>query len=330
MDPRLRPEVTAMLEAMAALDRPPLTGMAPEQLQATVHATLLQNADLCREDLAHIEDVSILRRDGSSMAGRIYAPRWPMLPARPIVLFFHGGGYMTGDLDTHQALAADVSAMLDAVVLAIDYRRAPQHPFPAAAADALEALQWVDGLPVELGGPFSGIVLAGDSAGGALAAICATTAATRQPLLCQWLMYASVDMDASGGSMEEFAEGYLLTADMMRIFRDAYLPERADRADPLASPLNVVDLSGAAPAMIFCCELDPLRDQARRYAARLIDAGVSLRYREGKGLVHGAFTHRRIVASATEELRRCAGDVESLIAEALGNHRRTIEQPKGR
>jgi acetyl esterase len=325
MDSRLRPEVSTMLEAMAALDRPPLAGLPPGELQATVHATLLQNADPCRDDLGHIEDVGIDRGDRSLLGGRVYAPRWPMPPGRPVVVFFHGGGYMTGDLDTHQALAADVSAMLDAVVLAVDYRRAPQHPFPAAADDALAALRWVDGEPPELGGPFSGIVLTGDSAGGALAAICATTASTAHPILCQWLMYASLDMDASGGSMEEFAEGYLLTADMMATFRDAYLPVLADRSDPRASPLNIADLSGAPPAMIFSCELDPLRDQARQYAARLVEGGVSVRYREGRGLVHGAFTHRRIVASATAELLRCAGDVESLIAESIANERRVTE-----
>ena len=325
MDPRLRPEVTTMLEAMANLDRPSLVGLAPEQLQATIQATLLQNADPAREDLDHLDDVAIERGDGTSLKGRLYAPRWPMPPDHPVAVFFHGGGYMTGNLDTHQALAADVAAFLDVTVLAVDYRLAPHHPFPAAAEDALLAVAWVDSGPPELGEGFPGLILCGDSAGGALAAICATSAQTSHPLLCQWLMYASVDMAATGGSMDEFTEGYLLTGDMLATFRDAYLPVLADRVHPLASPLNVADLSAAPPAMVFTCELDPLRDQARHYAARLIQAGVNVRYREGKGLVHGAFTHRRIVASATDELRRCAADVGSLAAEELDNRRRSFE-----
>ena len=323
MDQRLRPEVRTMLEMMANLDRPPLTGLAPEQLQAVIQATLVQNADPARQDLDHIKDVAIKRADGSALGGRLYAPRWPMPPDHPVAVFFHGGGYMTGNLDTHQALAADVAAFLDVTVLAVDYRLAPPHTFPAAADDALVALSWVDSDPPEIGGGFPGIILCGDSAGGALAAICATSAQTSHPLLCQWLMYASVDMAATGGSMDEFAEGYLLTGDMLATLRDAYLPALEDRDDPLASPLNVVELSGAPPAMIFTCELDPLRDQARLYAARLIEAGVNVRYREGKGLVHGAFTHRRIVASATDELRRCAADVGSLAAEELDHLHRS-------
>ncbi len=314
-----------MLEAMANLDRPPLTGLPPEELQAVIQATLVQNADPAREDLGHLEDVHISRGDGTELGGRLYAPRWPMPPDHPVAIFFHGGGYMTGNLDTHQALAADVAAMLDVTVLAVDYRLAPPHTFPAAADDALLALSWVDSEPPEIGGSFPGIILCGDSAGGALAAICATSTPTMHPLLCQWLMYASVDMAATGGSMDEYAEGYLLTGDMLATFRDAYLPVLKDRSDPLASPLNVVDLSAAPPAMIFTCELDPLRDQARHYAARLVEAGVNVRYREGKGLVHGAFTHRRIVTSATDELRRCAADVGSLAAEELDHRRQRLE-----
>jgi acetyl esterase len=325
--PVMRAEVAALLLTMAALDRPPLDGLSFEELQATIQQTLATNADPCRDDLHRIEDLRIPRSDGTGLPARLYSAH-ASSETRPVVLFFHGGGFMTGNLDTHQALAADIAAHLEWTVVAVDYRLAPQHPFPAAVDDAMSALEWLDAGPGLLGHPLSGIVLAGDSAGGTLAAVCAGEAGrTVHPLLCHWLMYATLDLGAKGGSMDEFAEGHFLTRSMMQTFRQAYLPAGIDWSDPRVSPLHADSLVQRPPAMIFTCEFDPLRDQARRYAERLVAAGVAVRYREGAGLVHGAFTTRRVVPSASSDLLQCADDVRSLVTEGLATRALHLEGP---
>lgn len=313
---RFRPDVERLLDHMAQLDRPPLEGLDPAELQRVIQATLIAGADRRSFEPARVEDLAIAGSGGTRLGLRLYSAHRPDAVARPVVLFFHGGGFMTGNLDTHDALACDIAMLLQTTLVSVDYRLAPQHPFPAAVDDAEAALDWLSGGPPEIGHPVDGVIVAGDSAGGNLAAHCGLRAGrSAQPVVCQWLMYASVDMAAAGGSMDEYAAGYILTASMLDVFRSAYLPVPGDRLQPDASPLRDEIPDGVAPAMVFTCELDPLRDQAREYAARLVAAGASVRYREGKGLTHGAFTQRRIVSSAMDDLRGCVEDVRSLVAE---------------
>ena len=315
--PALRPEAAQVIARIAALGRPPIEGVSPEELYAMVQPTLLANADPLREGLARVEDLELRDGQGGAMAARLYARRPPGGEPRPVVLFLHGGGFLTGNLDTHRGLASEIAWGLDITVLAIDYRLAPAYQFPAAVDDMRATLRWLAGSPPEIGHAVTGIVVAGDSAGGTLAAISGQFAdEITVPLLLQWLMYASVEADAAGGSMDEFAEGYLLTRPMMRIFREAYYGT-ADRTMPAASPLFAPDFASLPPAMVFTCECDPLRDQARAYAGKLIANGVSVRYREGRGLIHGAFCQLTAVPSARDDLEGCFADVRSLLAEAM-------------
>ena len=313
----LRPEAAKVIAGIAALNRPPLGDASPDQLQAMIQTTLVANADPMREGLARVEELVLKDGAGGVMPARLYARRAKAGESRPVLLFLHGGGFMTGNLETHRGLASEIAWGLDLTVVAIDYRLAPQHKFPAAVDDMRAAMHWLAGAPAEIGHDVTGLVIAGDSAGGTLAAISGQFASEiAVPILLQWLMYAGVEVDAAGGSMESFAEGYFLTHTMMRIFRDAYYGD-ADRSVPTASPIFAEDFSSLPPAMVFTCECDPLRDQARAYAAKLIANGVPVRYREGRGLIHGAFGQLVNIPSARPDLEGCFADVASLLTEAI-------------
>jgi acetyl esterase len=191
--------------------------------------------------------------------------------------------------------------------------------FPAAAEDCLAAARWLAASPAEIGHPVTGIVPAGDSAGGNLAAVVSQelTGQLPAPILAQWLIYPGLDMTATGGTMAEFAEGYLLTAQTMTWFQDHYLGPDADPLHPWASPLHVPDLAGQPPALVFTCSLDPLRDQGRAYAAKLIAAGVRTIFREAEGQIHGSVTMRAGIPSAHDDLLANLADLRVLVDEAL-------------
>jgi acetyl esterase len=257
------------------------------------------------------------RRDDLSIPGpagpiraRIYQAS-PPAGGAPVLTYFHGGGWVIGDLETHDSLCAEIALQTGHSVVAVDYRLAPEAPFPAATEDCLAATRWVATSPETIGHPVSGQILAGDSAGGNLAAVVARETRAELPLLAQWLIYPGVDMGASGGSLDDFAEGYLLTAEGMAWFMEQYRPE-ADH--PWASPLHAADWEGLPPALVFTCGLDPLRDQGRAYAARLIGHGVRTIFREAAGQVHGCMTARGAIASAQADLEGQLADLKALLA----------------
>lgn len=229
----------------------------------------------------------------------------------PVLTFFHGGGWVIGDLEVYDSLCAEIAALSGMTVVSVDYRLAPEAPFPAAVEDALAAARWVASSPEAIGHAVKGQVLAGDSAGGNLAAVVARETAGELALLAQWLIYPGVDMAAQGGSMTDFAQGHLLTADSMRWFMEQYRPEPAH---PWASPLHADLWHGLPPALVFTCSLDPLRDQGRAYAARLAGTGHRLIFREAQGQIHGAMTLRGAIASAQADLEGQIADLKALLA----------------
>ena len=183
----------------------------------------------------------------------------------PVVLFFHGGGFVIGDLDTHNSLCTELSAELDLPVLAVDYRLAPEHPFPAAPDDCEAAARWLAGSPKELDRTVTGLVTIGGSAGGNLATVTARALIDQPaaaPMLLQVLLYPATD-ESQDGSMERFAEGHLLTKVAMDWFYSLYLPKSGD---PRAFPLHA-DAKGMCPSIVATAGLDPLQDQGRRMAA---------------------------------------------------------------
>jgi acetyl esterase len=248
---------------------------------------------------------------------RIY---WPVADARglPVIVFFHGGGWVLCNLDTHDPLCRVMTNEVGAIVVSVDYRLAPEHRFPAAAEDAYAATRWVAANARELGADPTRLAVAGDSAGGNLAAVVALMARDRgaPPLRFQLLVYPVIDHACDTASYRENAEGYFLTAAHMRWYWDQYLGD-LDRSQPYASPLRAPSLAGLPPAHIVTAELDPLRDEAEAYAERLRAAGVPVTVRRASGMFHGFFG----MAELLEGARQANDEAFRAVREALAGYR---------
>jgi acetyl esterase len=209
----------------------------------------------------------------------------------PVILWFHGGGWVTGNLDTHDQLGRLLADRSGAVVVSVDYRLAPEAKFPAAADDCLAAYEWALEHADEVGGDATRIAIGGDSAGGNLAAVVALDARDRglpQPKL-QLLVYPVTDYEFDSAAMIDNAKGYFLEAEGMRWFWEHYARTAADYDDPRFSPLRASDVSGLARAVVITAEFDPLRDQGEAYGKRLRDANVPTDIVRADGLIHGFF-----------------------------------------
>jgi acetyl esterase len=209
----------------------------------------------------------------------------------PLLLWFHGGGWVTGNLDTHDQLGRMLADHVGAVVVSVDYRLAPEAKFPAAADDCLAAYEWALEHADEVGADPGRIAIGGDSAGGNLAAVVALDArdlGLPQPLL-QLLVYPVTDYELDSASMIDNGEGYFLERASMQWFYDLYATTPADFADPRFSPLRASDHSGLAPAVVITAEYDPLRDQGEEYARLLAAAGTPTEAVRADGLIHGFF-----------------------------------------
>jgi acetyl esterase len=236
------------------------------------------------------EDLAIPGPAGDIPA-RIYRPDGVERPG--ICVFFHGGGFVLGNIATHDRDCRMIADQARCLVVSVDYRLAPEHPCPAAPDDCFAALQWVAEHGEELGGDTTRLAVAGDSAGGNLAAVTALRArdAGGPDLSFQLLVYPVVDMtptveEPRYESMLENAEGYYLTLADMEFFSDCYLPDESAKSDPSASPI-LADLAGLPPALVLTCEFDPLRDQGEAYAKGLADAGVPVTLNRYDGAIHG-------------------------------------------
>ena len=209
----------------------------------------------------------------------------------PAIVYLHGGGWVVGDLDTHEGSCRLLALESDCVVVSVDYRLAPEHPFPAAIDDAVAAYRWVHEQAMELAVEPGRVGVMGDSAGGNLAAVVAqVTRDTDVPApTAQCLVYPATDALLREPSHELFADGFFLTEESIEWYRAQYLPDRNDWDSPLASPIEAPDLSGLCPALVVTAGFDPLRDEGHRYAERLADAGVAVRYRCYDDMVHGFF-----------------------------------------
>jgi acetyl esterase len=309
------PELQPIVDLVHAVDLP-----APHELGAEA---MRANFDLFSESLGTgPADVSTADLQLATRAGRvpvrIYHPAGLDGDAGALV-FLHGGGFVIGDLASHDGLCRLLAHDAGIVVVAVDYRRAPEHPFPAAADDAEDALAAVVERAADLGIDPGRVAVGGDSAGGNLAAVTARrwrdrTAGTDLPALrLQLLVYPVCDLDHDPerfASLRENADGYVLTAETMQFFADSYVPDRAQRSSPDASPIEADDLSGLAPALVITAEYDPLRDEGEAYGARLADAGVPTTVTRYDGAIH-MFFHmaeltgigRRAVDQAVAALR---------------------------
>jgi acetyl esterase len=241
------------------------------------------------DQVAAEEDLSIPAR-GGPLAARLYRPNGD--GPFPLTVFFHGGGFVACGLDTHANLCRCLAQRAQTLVLSVDYRLAPEARFPAAAHDACDAVRWAAANAGDLRARPGAIAVAGDSAGGNLAAVAAQQLRGSDTRIAhQLLLYPVLDCFNEHPSYESLGEGYFLTAAMMRWFKDQYFDTSVDtntgRADPLASPLLAGDLTGVASATIISAEYDPLRDEAEHYAARLAQAGVLTAHVRWPGQMHG-------------------------------------------
>ena len=317
--PFVRPDVKAFLNFLNSQPGPQMHELDAPTARM-MYLAMKGLAEVPRGELAHVEELSIPGGHGHAIPARLYCPRQRGGQPSPVLVFYHGGGWVIGDLDTHDSACAEIARGLGMTVIAVDYRLAPEHPFPAAADDCLAATRWIAGSPKEIGHAISGLIVAGDSAGGNLAAVCAQQLHDQLPvpILAQWLIYPGVDMNADGGSMVDFAEGFLLTKDSMSYFMAHYLGAGEQALHAHASPYHADRFEGLPPALVFTCGLDPLRDQGRAYAAKLIEHGIPTIYREAKGQIHGSLTLRQAIPSAQGDLAGCLGVLREIIAEAQG------------
>src|SRR5581483_7271989 len=302
----ISPALQAVLDASAAAGVPPIS----EQPLAEARAGAMNFAALGagpREELFGVDDRQI-PGPGGLIPVRVYTPV-DTEDALPGVVYLHGGGWAIMGIETHDWICRRLAKEAGAVVVSVEYRLAPEHPFPAPLDDCYDATKWVVEHAAELGIDAARVAVAGDSAGGNLSAAVAlrARAAGGPPLVAQVLVYPVTDASFDTPSYAENGKGYLLEADSMRWFWDQYLGPDGDPDDAYASVLRAADLSGLPPALVITAEYDPLRDEGEAYARRLDGFDVPTTLVRYDGVVHGFLGMREIVPEADEAMARIAG-----------------------
>ncbi|MCW5704297.1 MAG: alpha/beta hydrolase [Bradyrhizobium sp.] len=295
------------------------TVMTPVSARDALRALAAARAEVPPPPVASAEDIQVKGASGFLNA-RVY--RMGTAKA-PTVVFFHGGGWVAGDLETHDRQARWLAIETGAVVVSVDYRRPPEVRFPGAFEDSFAALRDVVGRIAEFGGDATRIGVAGDSAGGNLAAVTAIAARDAGiPLAAQLLVYPVTDVvgnfadsaeNARFPSRAENAEGYFLSRAVMEWFCGHYLADKAHGADWRASPLRAQNLAGLAPAVVTTAWFDPLRDEGKAYADALSKAGVPVKYHPGEGLIHGYFGLVDASDTARAEAQRARADFKAML-----------------
>jgi acetyl esterase len=304
----LDPQVQAFLDQLsAARAHPPHElPLAEARRQMEASAVVLGPAP----EIASVEDRRI-PGPGAEIPIRIY--RDSSARPAPGVVYFHGGGWVLGSINSHDKLCRELAREAGAVVVSVDYRLAPEHKYPAAAEDAYAATCWVAEHAAELGIDPGRRVVAGDSAGGNLAAAACLMIRDRggPPPALQVLVYPITDFNLDTPSYLENAEGYFLTRDSMAWFWRQYLNSPADGEVAYVSPLRAADLSSLPSALVLTARYDPLRDEGRAYAERLFQAGVAVELVEYEGLIHGFLRRTDAFDKAKDALRRIAKAIKT-------------------
>ena len=296
--------VKALLDQMAALKAPKLWELGPQAARAAMRMSIFRQNNT---PIGKIENRTI-EGPGGALNLRIYTPIVTSSSVLSGLVFFHGGGFVLGDLESHDDLCRVLTNESGCRVVSVDYRLAPEHPFPAAVDDALAATKWVASNAAPLGIDPNRLAVGGDSAGGNLAAVVAQLArAGGPPLAFQLLIYPVTQLGAPDTvSMRENAKGYFLEKDGMDWFTRLYAPDKDHRHDPRLSPLRCKDLAALPPAYVVTAGFDPLRDEGRDYADALDKAGVPVTHVNYPGMVHGFFSMRGFIPKAREAIAAAA------------------------
>ncbi len=290
------PALQAFLDALAAEGLPPIDEQPLDLVRAGAGALVAAHAAPA-EPVERVEDRELVT-DVGPIRARVYTPAGCADPA-PLVAYFHGGGWVFMGIDTHDFICRRLANASGAVVVNLEYRLAPEHRFPAAVDDCDAATRWLGAHARELGGDPGRLVVAGDSAGGNLAAAVVRRARDAGPALAaQVLVYPVCDASFDTASYRDNADGYLLTERAMRWFWSCYLGPDGDPTDPEASPLRATDLAGLPPALVITAEYDPLRDEGDAYARALAAAGVPVEHRSFAGMIHGFLGMDALTADA--------------------------------
>jgi acetyl esterase len=302
----LDPKAKAMIDQMALMPLPPWSELDAVSFRAMMDAGRFPPPEL---PLAEVVNTTIPGPAGP-IAARIY--RASLAPNQPVIVYFHGGGFVIGNLESHDGTCRRLCHNIGCTVVSVDYRLAPEHVYPAAVDDSYAATQWVadhaDFLKIDA----ARIAVSGDSAGGNLAAVVAIVARDRGGLaIChQLLTYPVTDMAFKSESYTTNGTGYFLSKDMMVWFGQQYVPRGHNVEDPLLSPLYAKDLSKLPPATVITAEYDPLRDEGEAYAKRLQEAGVPTKLIRYDGVFHGFFSMNGVIDQADDAHAFASGEMK--------------------
>jgi acetyl esterase len=305
----LDPQARFILAQLDALGEPPLETQEPAEARALREG----RPRPAGPDVSAVEDLSVPGPDGA-VPVRVFTPtgQGPF----PVLVWFHGGGWVLGDLEMSDATCRNLTNAAGCVVVSVDYRLAPEAKFPAAPEDCYAATRWVAENADRIGVDTTRIAVGGDSAGGNLAAVVAQMCRDRggPSLMHQLLVYPVIEHNLDTPSYQENKEGYLLSHGMMEWFWGHYLGDESEAEEPYAAPIKAKDLSGLPAAHVITAEFDPLRDEGETYAQRLMEAGVPTRCERYDGMIHGFFGMSTVVdksktaiAEASKELRKAFG-----------------------
>jgi acetyl esterase len=310
----LDPQARALIDLMIERQVPP-THTLPV---AEARRFYRDRRAFTQPDPPPVGEVHDLQADGphGAIPLRLYQPAGAAATPLPVLVYFHGGGWVIGDLDTHDVVCRTLCAGSGCAVVAVDYRMGPEHRFPAAVDDTHAAVRWVRAQAAALGLDGTRLAIGGDSAGGNLAAVTAIgmRRAGEAPAKLQLLIYPATDMRAVAPSHTANGQGYVLTSDSIAWFRGHYIADPAQWADWRASPLLAADLSHLPPALVLTAGFDPLRDEGRHYADALSAAGVPAQYVCFERQIHGFITMGRVIDEAHTALALCGAALRRALA----------------
>lgn len=300
----LDPQAQAFLDLLAGFEGPGIEALGPEAARA-LFAGMTAPAEA---EVASVVDRTVPGPDGNEIPVRIYTPEGDGPFALHVT--FHGGGFVIGSLDTHHAVAQGIAAGSSSVVVSVDYRLAPEHPYPAATEDCYAATVWAAEHASELGADADRLTVGGDSAGGNLATVVTTMSRDRggPEIRLQVLVYPVTDPEADLPSRHENGEGYFLTTSTMDWFHECYL--QGQDLHPYNAPLQNPDLSGLPPALVITAEFDPLRDEGEAYGRRLEEAGVPVTVSRYDGQIHGFASMPTLIDRARDVQAEIAAAIE--------------------